>query len=63
MPKKVDNVPTMSQRVNEWRKKTSVAFTIKLNKATQSDVINKLNGVDNRTKYIVELVRKDLGGK
>ena len=63
MPKKVENVPTMSQRVNEWRKKTSVAFTIKLNKATQSDVISKLNDVDNRTKYIVELVRKDLEGK
>lgn len=63
MPKKVENVPTMSQRVNEWRKKTSVAFTIKLNKATQSDVINKLNDVSNRTKYIVELVRKDLEGK
>lgn len=44
-------------------KKTSVAFTIKLNKATQSDVISKLNDVDNRTKYIVELVRKDLEGK
>jgi len=59
--KKLDNTPTISQRVNEWRKKTSVAYTIKLNKETQSDVIERLAQVDNKTSYIVELIRKDLG--
>ena len=54
---------TMSQRINEWRKKTSVAFTIKLNRATQEDVIDKLASVDNKTSYIVSLIRKDLEGK
>lgn len=54
---------TQSQLTNEWRKRTSVAYTIKLNKATQSDVIEKLASVDNKTGYIVELIRKDLGDK
>ena len=51
----------MSQRVNEWRKKTSVAYTIKLNKESQNDVIEKLTQVDNKTQYIVDLIRADLG--
>ena len=59
--KKLENSITMSQRVNEWRKKTSVAYTIKLNKETQNDVIEKLAQVDNKTSYIVDLIRKDLG--
>ena len=58
--KKIENAPTMSQRINEWRKKTSVAYTIKLNKETQRDVIEKLAQVDNKTSYIVELIRKDI---
>lgn len=59
--KKIENAPTMSQRVNEWRKKTSVAYTIKLNKETQGDVIDKLAQVENKTSYIVDLIRADLG--
>lgn len=53
----------MSQRVNEWRKKTSVAYTIKLNKETQKDVIEKLQNIDNKTSYIVELIRHDINKK
>ena len=59
--KKTENTITMSQRVNEWRKKTSVAYTIKLNKEYQNDVIEKLAQVDNKTQYIVDLIRADLG--
>jgi hypothetical protein len=59
--KKNENTMTISQRVNEWRKKTSVAYTIKLNKEYQSDVIEKLAQVDNKTQYIVDLIRADLG--
>jgi len=51
---------TMSQRVNDWRKKTSVAYTIKFNKATQSDIIKKLESVDNKTGYIASLIKADL---
>ena len=58
---KSENSITISQRVNEWRKKTSVAYTIKLNKETQGDVIEKLGQVDNKTSYIVDLIRKDIG--
>ena len=54
---------TMSQRINEWRKKTSVAYTIKLNRATQADVIKRLDNVSNRTQYIVDLIRKDIEAK
>ena len=61
--KKMENSPTISQRVNDWRKKTSVAYTIKLNKTTQGDVISKLQNVPNKTQYIVALVRKDIEGK
>lgn len=54
---------TMSQMVNDWRKRTSVAYTIKLNKSTQNDVIEKLASVENKTGYIVDLIRKDIEGK
>lgn len=61
--KKLETPITMSQRVNEWRKKTSVAYTIKLNKETQKDVIEKLQNIDNKTSYIVELIRHDINKK
>ena len=60
MPKRTKEPLTMSQRVNEWRKKTSVSFTIKFNKATQADIIEKLNSVENKTGYIASLIKADL---
>ncbi len=38
----------------------TVQFTIKLNKNTDSNLIEKLNSVDNRQGYIKELIRKDI---
>ena len=63
MPKAKTKTITMSQRVNEWRKKTSVAYTIKLNKETQADVIAQLGLTMNKTQYIVDLIRKDIEEK
>ena len=63
MPKRIKNPPTMTERVNEWRKRTSVAFTFKWNKETQADVIAKLRSVDNKAGYIASLIRADMEKK
>ncbi len=48
------------KRSNEWNKKNLKSVTIQLNKVSDSDVIEKLNSVPNRTDYIRQLIRKDL---
>lgn len=51
------------KRSNEWNKKNLKSVTIQLNKVSDSDVIEKLNSVSNRTDYIRHLIRKDLNKK
>jgi len=51
------------KRSNEWNKKNLKSVTIQLNKVSDSDVIEKLNSVSNRTDYIRQLIRKDLNKK
>ena len=51
------------KRSNEWNKKNLKSVTIQLNKVSDSDVIEKLNLVSNKTEYIRQLIRKDLNKK
>lgn len=45
--------------VNEYKKRTYEAYTIRVRK-TETDVIEKLASVESKTKYIMELIRKDI---
>lgn len=42
-----------------YDKENTVRFTIKLNKKTEADIIEKLNSVDNKQGYIKRLIRED----
>lgn len=41
--------------------KNAVRVTLKLNRNTDVDILKKLEEVGNKTGYIKELIRKDLG--
>ena len=42
-----------------YDKENTIRFTIKLNKKTEADIIEKLNSVDNKQGYIKRLIRED----
>lgn len=42
-----------------YDKENTVQFRLKLNKKTDSDIIEKLNSVDNKQGYIKRLIRED----
>lgn len=44
----------------EWEKKNTYIFTIKLNKNTDTKLIEKLQEEKNRQKYIKNLIKKDI---
>lgn len=50
-----------SLRVMEYDKENTVRVYLKLNKKHDADVIAKLNEVDNKQRYIKDLIRKDIG--
>lgn len=43
-----------------YDKENTIRLTIKLNKKTESDIIEKLNSVDKKQTYIKELIRADI---
>lgn len=45
---------------NEWNKINTVNITVKLNKHTDSDILERLKSIENRTGYIKDLIRKDI---
>ena len=47
---------------NAYNKKNTVTICLRLNKATDGDVLAILNACENKSGYIKELVRKDHGG-
>ena len=59
--KKNENTLPASTRTSKWRRDNSTAFTIKLNNETQKDVIDVLRAAPNKTQYIVDLIRQDVG--
>lgn len=42
-----------------YDKENTIRITIKLNKKTEADIIEKLNSVDNKQGYIKRLIRED----
>lgn len=42
-----------------WDKENTVVITMKLNRNTDADIIEKLDSVDNKQGYIKQLIRED----
>lgn len=45
---------------DRYDKENTIRLTIKLNKKTESDIIEKLNSVKKKQTYIKELIRADI---
>lgn len=43
----------------EYKKKTYTTFTMRIRKE-ETEVLEKLESVDSKTKYIVDLIKKDI---
>ena len=43
-----------------YDKENTIRVTMKLNKKTESDIIEQLNNVDKKQTYIKELIRADI---
>lgn len=46
----------------KWRKENLRAFTIRLNKTNEKDVIDYLESKPNLRQYLIWLIRKDMNG-
>lgn len=44
----------------KWNKDNITGFYLRLNKKTDSDIINWLSGAENQQAYIKELIRADI---
>ena len=49
-----------SEAKTRWDRENTVVVTMKLNKNTDADIIEKLDSVDNKQGYIKRLIREDL---
>ena len=49
-----------SAKSNEWKKQNTKQVTIQLNKVNDVDIIEYLNTKENRHRYIINLIRKDM---
>lgn len=47
-------------RITKYNRKNTKSYSLKLNKKTDSDIIEKFENVPSKQGYIKELVRKDL---
>lgn len=43
-----------------YNKKNTVQIALRINVSTESDILNKLNQVPNKMRYIKDLIRKDI---
>ena len=49
-----------SEAKNKWDRENTVVVTMKLNRNTDADILEKLNSVDNKQGYIKDLIRADI---
>lgn len=49
-----------SAKSNEWKKQNTKQLTIQLNKINDADIIEYLNTKENKHRYIINLIRKDM---
>ena len=53
---------TEAQRraIKKYEKENTKRFSLKLNKKTDRDILERLDEVENKTQYIKMLIRKDI---
>ena len=44
----------------KWRKETIKRYELTLHKENDKDVYEKLESIDNKRQYLIELIRKDI---
>lgn len=49
-----------SEAKTRWDRENTVVVTMKLNKNTDADILEKLDSVEYKQKYIKELIRADI---
>ena len=49
-----------SAKSNEWKKQNTKQVTIQLNKINDADIIEYLSTKENKHRYIINLIRKDM---
>ena len=49
-----------NQYNNQYKKETYKEYMLRLNKSTDTDVIEKNENVENKRNYIIDLIRKDI---
>ena len=52
-----------NEYIDKWKKGNVTKYSFYVNKNTESDVDEWLNGIDNKRQYLIGLVRKDMDGK
>ena len=50
----------MKAAIAKYDKENTVRLSLKLNKTTDADILEKLNQVESKQGYIKELIRRDL---
>ena len=45
---------------DRYDKENTIRFTMKLNKKTEADIIERLNSVDRKQTYVKRLIREDI---
>lgn len=48
---------------NKYNRENTKTFMLKVNKHTETDILNKLESVDNKAGYLKQLIRDDLNKK
>lgn len=49
-----------NQYNNQYKKKTYKEYMLRLNKNTDADIIEKIENVESKRNYIIDLIRKDI---
>lgn len=55
-----DRVQTATETVYKYNKANTVQVPLRLNKKTDADVIARLNEMESKRGYIIELIREDI---
>ena len=55
-----DRVQTATEIVYRYNKVNTIQVSLKLNKKTDADVIARLNEMESKRGYIIDLIREDI---
>jgi hypothetical protein len=58
--KEVNKMGRNMQKMYQWRKDNQKRYDFYIHKKNDKDVYEKLESVDNKRKYIIDLIRADL---